>query len=880
MAGANLYLDRLRQLDKNSVLLTPNQRLAKYLRELYQRIQIDEQKTCWHTPEILPVHVWLNRLWENYANNNLLDLPLVLSSTQEALLWQQMLSASNYKDYFLRLAETASLVKAARGLLAQWLIDLDHPLFDSAEDYTALKSWIMQFEQTLEQQNWVDSASLPERITKAVSDRCIALPRQIALAGFNELSPQLELLLTTAKIAGSSVETIPLTEPDSTQQRLALEQQDDEWYAMARWAKQLHEQNPAYKVGCVIPGLDKQRDRIVQIFNEVFCDPETYNISAGKNLNTYPVIDAGLRLLRLHTLRISAEELYVILDSPFVAGGESERMQRSAFDRIIRSKNISSFTLEQLADIKACPILAKRMQKLKALLEDSGRVATFQDWAYYFNQLLACLGWPGERILNSEEYQVVEQWLNLLQNMRSLDVTNPPVDIYQALHALNQMAASMPFQPKSPAANIQLLGILEAAGLCFDYLWVSGMDDSAWPTQASPNPFIPKALQRERKMPHSAAERELEYCSHMTTLFKASASHVIFSHISKRDETELLPSPLIRDIPAVTLEELQLGQHCRHNERIFLTSEQESLCNETGPAVGAEEKIYGGVSVLKNQALCPFKAFSESRLHARKLEECIPGFTAKDRGITIHAILDKFWQQVKSHQELIQIPQDKYQNLLTEIIHEVVTEEATTMDNKEYIELEKQRLYKLIDDWLRLEKSRDDFTVISSEEETSAHIGPLDLTVRIDRIDELADGSHLIIDYKTGTSCTPAQWFSDRPEEPQLPLYAYLSRNSVSAVAFAQVATGKHAFKGISRDNIGVKGITPVQSSKSTDAEDWNELTSRWSIALNNLGVNFHDGIATLDPKKPAATCKHCGLDTLCRIKEYSGYTNDDEESA
>jgi ATP-dependent helicase/nuclease subunit B len=875
MAGAALYIDKLRQLDRNSIVLTPNQRLAKYLGRLFQHEQLQAEQTCWQSPVILPINIWLSQSWADYANNNPDNLPLVLNPTQETLLWQQVLSASSYKDYFLRLSETANLVKAARALLLKWKVDLNHSLFDSAEDYTALKHWVTQFQGLLDKNNWIDSATLPALITNQIQQQQIPAPGSILLVGFNEIEPQIQQLLDAAAEHGCSVDSINLSGDQSEQQRISLEQQDDEWYAMARWAKKMHTDNPAAEIGCVIPSLDKQRDRITQIFSEVFADSSEFNISAGRNLNFYPAVYTALKLLRLHSKKISSEELYVILDSPFVAGGESERLRRSAFDRKIRNDNTASFDLQQLSENKLCPILAKRIQKLQVLLEDKPDKATYQEWAHFFNKMLSALGWPGERILNSEEYQVVEQWLSLLKDMRTLDITHPTVDIYEALNVLNQMAASKPFQAKTPPAKVQLLGILEASGICFQHLWISGMDDSAWPTQPNPNPFIPKALQRELKMPHSAAERELEYCSNMTSLFKASADHVIFSHINKRDETLLLPSPLIRDISEITIEQLQLDRFCQINDAIFKTADLENLHDEAGPIIGETETVYGGVSVLKNQALCPFKAFAENRLHAKKLEECIPGFTARDRGTTIHAILDKFWQQVKSNQHFKQMPDGEYVVLLTQIIDETLTTDAAG-SNKTYLQLEKERLFRLLHDWLQQEKQRDDFTVVGTEAESEAEIGPLNLTVRIDRIDELPDGSQLIIDYKTGTSCTPSQWFSDRPEEPQLPLYAYISKDSVSAVAFAQIAAGNNAFKGISRDASGIKGIATVQSSKSTDAEDWTEVTARWAAALNHLGTMFYHGNAELDPKKPAATCKHCGLQTLCRINQYSGYAYDE----
>src|SRR4029078_2853004 len=58
----------------------------------------------------------------------------------------------------------------------------------------------------------------------------------------------------------------------------------------------------------------------------------------------------------------------------------------------------------------------------------------------------------------------------------------------------------------APAAPIQVLGVLESAGLRFDCLWVSGLTDAAWPLDAHPNPFIPVALQKKAGVPQASPE--------------------------------------------------------------------------------------------------------------------------------------------------------------------------------------------------------------------------------------------------------------------------------------------------------------------------------------------------------------------------------------
>ena len=106
-----------------------------------------------------------------------------------------------------------------------------------------------------------------------------------------------------------------------------------------------------------------------------------------------------------------------------------------------------------------------------------------------------------------------------------------------------------------------------------------------------------------------------------------------------------------------------------------------------------------------------------------------------------------------------------------------------------------------IGDWLALEAGRQPFTVESCEERLQdVHVGNLKLNLRADRIDQLPDGSRLLLDYKTGNVST-ASWDGDRLDDPQLPLYAaYGNVENVSGILFARIRSGKIEFEGRVRD--------------------------------------------------------------------------------
>jgi RecB family exonuclease len=133
------------------------------------------------------------------------------------------------------------------------------------------------------------------------------------------------------------------------------------------------------------------------------------------------------------------------------------------------------------------------------------------------------------------------------------------------------------------------------------------------------------------------------------------------------------------------------------------------------------------------------------------------------------------------------------------------------------------------------------------------------LNGRIDRMDRLDDGSHALIDYKTGRA-TPSSWRGQRPDEPQLPLYAVSASEKVSAVAFARLQPGAMKFSGVSMAEKQIPGVKPAKS--------WAGLINSWKRELESLAAGFAQGDARVDPKNGFATCRACDLQPLCRVHE------------
>jgi probable DNA repair protein len=360
----------------------------------------------------------------------------------------------------------------------------------------------------------------------------------------------------------------------------------------------------------------------------------------------------------------------------------------------------------------------------------------------------------------------------------------------EAVSLLGRIAAETVFQPEGGEAPVEVLGTLEASGLRFDHLWVAGLHDEAWPGPPKPNPFLPIRMQREGGLPRCSPERELEYAALLTRRLLASAPDVVVSYPALVEDREAAPSPLILPVRRINSEDLALDRVTAYAEAIRLSRVMEQKGDEQAPPLGAEAWQRGGTKVFQYQSTCPFRAFVELRLGAEELDTPAPGLDLRRRGILVHAALEEFWKEVRSHDALCgraDIP-DVVRNSVAIAIARLEQDTGSAIPER-FAGLEKRRVEHLVSAWLEVEKLRAPFEVAQPEDERYADLGGIHARVKIDRIDRLPDGREIIIDYKTGRTAVSA-WETERPDEPQLPLYSTIHERPLAGVLFGQLRTG------------------------------------------------------------------------------------------
>jgi ATP-dependent helicase/nuclease subunit B len=844
--------------------LTPNRRLANYLRKMDPHLTI------------FPITEWLEKCYDTHALAHPGLSPYRLKAEEEVVVWEKIVATSQIGESLLNPRGTALLARDAWALSVRWRVPLGTAL-EQTEDSLTYQGFADSYRNDCQKMHRVDTVTFIDEIILLIQTKKIIIPVSIECVGFEELTPQLQELFNLLKEQGVKISYTSLVSKPGMSCRIAAKDGDEEFRLAALQAKRWIEMSPQGLIGIVVPELEKNRAMVVRLLAEIL-PLDWVNIAAPLPLLDYPMFDDMLLILSLMQGKHAFEKWSRFLRSPFLTHALSEQNSRAMLDVLCRKQRIDTFSMNTLTRLIKkfleknpsiqSSMLLNILEKLGIYQQEIKAKHCVSEWAVILQDVLKAIGWPGEQPLSEDEKNIFQQATRLFNTYAEMGSVLGEQTAGEALTSLYRLAGSLTFLPPVPSAKIHVLGLLEAVGLPFQFLWVTGLHQEAWPLDPAPNPFIPLSIQRRQGLPRSFAARELKIAKQLTERLCQGGKEVIFSYPLRLENNRGDISSLLKHLPERSVADLNLAV-----QTPFSSATAQSLApydwKEAGSPFQQNKQAVGGTKLFKLQAECPFKAFAELRLHASTLPTPVFALTEGERGEIIHDVLQEFWQAF-SHlaevQALSSVALDEHIQAAIDRVFSILETRQIEGVSLPYLFLEKQRIFRLLERFIALEKTREPFDIVGCEVAQVVNFQGLNIKVRIDRIDRLSDGTHLLIDYKTGNTTLNA-WFGERPRDPQLPFYGVTHPRDVSGISYGVCRSDEIKLKGVSEEKEAFLGSKRLADLSRIGAEnDWKTQCATWTEMLSRLAAHFQAGIAEVDPIEGEKTCRRCHLQSLCRI--------------
>ncbi|TAM89645.1 MAG: hypothetical protein EPN41_03240 [Candidimonas sp.] len=906
---------------RDVVVVTVNNRYARRIIADFAR-RLDVHRKVAPLPRIVPFGAWLREMGEQACFATGAALPAHrLDDFGASRLWERVIARDESARALFDVHQAARRAADADRLISDGYARVEPG--EETDDYRRFSLWRRHYRAALTDLNAEDDTRVFERVC-AAADRG-ELPvvfRTLILAGFTALSPRQESLLSALGHTGVRVCALAGGARRARRiERVAADDPDSEWRLAAQWAASCLSRDPRGRFAIIAPRLEADAAFAHRVLRDALrcavepmgtpepagsggqessgvlrgLDPSVdalrasllpimpYDVSIARPLGEWTTVRGAFAWLRALCAfaahgSCSADIVGTALLAGCCVGASEESSGRAAVDVAWRRLGAAGVTADDLSRrlVQSAPRLAAFWVEWQARREDTRGEALLSEWIERFRHWLEWLGFPGDAPLDSQGYQVMEAFEAALTGLARQDPVLGRLDIDGALRSLERFLGETLFQPRRDASSrLEVLGFLESEGGHWDGVWVLGLTDDVLPAVPDPNPFLPLAALRRAGAPRATPERELAWAEAMAESFVASAPDVWLSHARRDGEQELRPSPLLWAAGAepasgavVAGDAPPTGVVRRARRGCML----ERVIDNDGPPLAPGDETRGGIGVIDTQARDPLWAFVKYRLGA----SCLPPYAVESgrnvRGIFLHRAVELVWRLLGDQANLLRARDGgTLGGLVTQAVDRA-GDECLSDGSPVLRQLEVERARGVLDAWLALECERSPFAIAALERHGVWSFGPLTLSLRIDRIDRLADGRLAIIDYKSGLGRLDpkSDWMRERPVGLQLPCYASVLAGESSPVA-AMVLARLHARKvetvGLADGDRGLPGLAHPEDWPLYAGWSWERIMDGWRGTIEGLAKEYIAGRAVNEVRKPA-DLDYCDVRPFLRLNQ------------
>ena len=872
------YRDGLKMTSQNRTLyLCPSDRAARVFQTKLARERLA-------APNCVDFERFCAALWRRGQLFGLIaDSRELLDAHAGGALWRSAVSdetnlMTNESARVASLADEAWVLAHRYGLPIRQIATLA-----SGQDNQALFArCAVRMEALLRRVDAITQSELYAQLLLRMDSIQTLLPEAVVLTpAFNVHAGQTQLLAALAQRGVSVTRWAPDLQAIPSCHAHEFSDEQQEMSTAIAWAKAhtTHDVEREKVVAIIVPDLSQCRARWLTALREQlnpqrwWLSPETdraqFNLSIGESLSASPWVASLLTILSASSGSVDTEVIAQALTHP--RWGRSPASQQRLQRRLWRM-------LERGADRCA----------LRDWVEDFSP-ATPASWDAFFASaaqakpvkrelhhaaLLALVGMLTEHpwIAQSDLFQLQKAWSDALRRWVATDRWLPPLTWRDAVKEITSMAGQQTFQPQSGRANIQVMGLLESAGVPLDAAWIVGLTDRVLPEVYKPHPMLPRAWQAAQSAGLGSREEVRRRADALWANWNLLCGEL---HVSYAREIDGSAQRISRLAVGVGLEPVP---SLAVMPTYWCRSDSSVLSDESLPVAEAHSsRVPLSSSIVELQAHCPRKA-AASRLNLREWPEHAVGITARLRGDMVHHVMHSVGNtriqyalddgEAPSLEVLRGVAADAFNGAVKE-----AQKKRPAIPDTVWA-IERDRLLPLIDTVLALDAVRNGFTVVAVEESVQTELFNSAFKLRLDRRDLFNAASEgerygVVLDYKTG-SVTRADLFAEnssgRLAAPQLPLYLFALHAALPETAPRIGALGYVVISDDDVKFVGVGADVAMNPRRPNPGEsDWQALSLAWRDQLGALVEEYRAGVAEVAPLKGMATCRYCSYAGFCR---------------
>ncbi len=822
--------------DDGSIVVTASRRLARELVAEHGRVQLLAGRAAWRTPSISFWRAWLSHVLATTRSPQL--LPTCINAQQSRVIWERCLKRE-VKDSLTNFGSLAKQAQDTWGRLGEWNVPIEECAATAqGQDQRIFASAASRYLQTLADQDWIDESMLTGLFREQAGNGLLELPSRMTIAGFDRVTPQTQSLLDALRLSGCQVESAGEAQPGSVH-LLAYDNSDAELRAAGAWARREIEHDVRQRVGVVVTDLERDATRYTHLLREGLVPGWQYadtdyaaavNVSYGKKLADYPAAAIALLVLQWLSRGLSSVEISLLLRTPIL--GSKQLDGRSRLELILRRWPDRGWTLSLLSrafrgrdDTNDALDWVERIGQLEQQRQKFPASAVPAAWAELIDISLKTLNWPGDGSLNSADFQVINRWRELMNEFARLELVSGRMTLAEAVGRLATMARETVFQPESEGALLQVLGPLEAAGMHFDKLWITGLAAANWPPAGRPLALVSRQLQQQHEMPDAEPCDTTTYAQRVLSRLLRSAADCNCSYPLTQGDAEQTATGLLAEV------DVDVGSDDPgwHAAQLLVSASTGLAASDPVPPVNGDETVSGGAATIQRQIVDPLAAFAYGRLGVGWLQPMSSGLSPILRGSLIHDALCRLYSDLPSQATIAGWTSSALDQKVLAAIQAAFARRERYADGVlvQLFALERQRVAELLRRLVAVDLDREPFQIRSVEEALNVSINGVDLRLRCDRIDRFADGAVLILDYKTGTS----KKFLDgqgEPRDAQLVVYACAMHDAVAGMGIYNVDSRSVAIDGVDRSMMS--------------AQDWEQSLTRWKADVATAAGQFQQG--------------------------------------